>query len=86
MHKSEVMDTAASLCGILTDLGCIYEFEADNRSQNKSVYIYVRRPRYFQVRVSDHPRKKHARKMMIDIGPHGLSLDEAIVQIKAKLA
>lgn len=84
MTKQEIHDTVAKLCGVLTDLGCQFEFEADNRSDRRSYYIYVRRPKYMEIRVSDHAANKVRRRKQFDIGPHGISLERAIEEITAK--
>lgn len=83
MTKQEVQDIAAQLCGALTDLGCEYHFEADNRSNRHSHYIYVRRPKYIEIRISDHPRKKGKLRKQLDVGQHGVSLERAIEEITA---
>lgn len=83
MKKNEVHEMTASVCSALTNLGCEYHFESDNRSQNRSHYIYVRRPKYIEIRVSDHPINKVRRRKQFDIGPHGLSVEQAIGEITA---
>jgi hypothetical protein len=81
LTKQEIADATARLCSVLTGLGFEYHFEADNRGGNKSHYIYVRRPIYMEIRISDHPMNKIKRRKRFDIGPHGISLDQAIEQI-----
>ena len=83
--KNEIQDMVASICGVLTGLGCQYEFEADNRSDRRSHYIYVRRPKYFEIRVSDHRANKMRRRKMFDIGPHGMPYDHAVQAITSLL-
>jgi hypothetical protein len=80
MTKGEIQDVAARLCGALTELGFEYHFEADNRSARKSAYIYVRRPRYMQIRISDHPSGRR-RRHTFDVGPHGVTLEHALAEI-----
>lgn len=80
MTKQEVVDIATKLCGVLTDMGCEYHFETDNRSKSKSCYIYVRRPKYMEIRISDHPPGRR-RYTQFDIGPHGLSVETALEKI-----
>lgn len=82
MTKGEIQDIAARICGTLTELGFEYHFEADNRSERKSCYIFVRRPRYMEIRISDHPsnrRRRHARTF--DIGPHGMTVEGVLNDI-----
>jgi hypothetical protein len=81
--KQEIQDMAARLCSVLTDLGCDFHFEADNRSSHRSHYIYVRRPKYIEIRVSDHRATK--RPKQFDVGPHGMPVDHAIQAITTLL-
>lgn len=81
MAKQEVQEMTARLCSVLTELGCEYHFEADNRSKWHSHYIYVRRPKYTEIRISDHAINKIKRRKTFDIGPHGMPLDQAIKEI-----
>lgn len=83
MRKNEIQEMAAAVCGLLTELGCEYHFEADNRSSKRSAYIYVRRPKYMEIRVSDHAAGRVRRHKQFDIGPHGISVDQAIADITA---
>jgi hypothetical protein len=78
--KDEIKDIATRLCGALSELGFEYHFEADNRSARKSAYIFVRRPRYMQIRISDHPSRRK-RRHTFDVGPHGVTLDHALREI-----
>ena len=39
MHRMEIQDMAAKLCGVLSDLGFEYDTQADNRGGYKSFYI-----------------------------------------------
>lgn len=80
MTKTEIREMATTLCGTLTDLGFEYHVEADNRGNRRSHYIYVHRPIYMEIRVSDH-RHGTGRRKRFDIGPHGLSLEQAIKEI-----
>lgn len=82
MTKQEVHELAVALCGKLTELGFEYHVEADNRSNQKSQYVFVRRPIYMEIRVSDHPADSKRRKH-IDVGPHGISVEKAIETITA---
>jgi len=83
MQKVEIQDMAAKLCGVLGDLGFEYDIQADNRGGHKSFYIYARRPRYMEIRISDHPAGKRGKhRKTFDIGPHGVSLDHAISEIR----
>lgn len=80
MTKQEIQDTAAKLCGVLSELAFEYEVVNSSRSDQKSCYVYVRRPRYLEIRISDHVgrhRKKH-----FDIGPHGITLEQAIAELR----
>jgi hypothetical protein len=82
MTKRQIQDDAAKLCGLLCELGYEYHTEGDNRgSSHRSVYIIVRRPRYMEIRVSDHPMNKIKRAKTFDIGPHGTALEQAIKDI-----
>lgn len=83
MKKQNVQDMAARLCGALTELGCQYEFQGDNRSDHHSIYFWVRRPKYIEIRVSDHAINKVKRRKQFDIGPHGMPLEQAIEEIAA---
>jgi hypothetical protein len=82
MTAQEIKDIAARICGALTEFGFEYHFEADNRSGWKSCYIYVRKPIYMEIRISDHPQNKVKRRKQFDIGPHGMSPEAAIAEIK----
>ena len=84
MTKQEVQDIVAKLCGALSDLGCIYEVTADNRSNRKSQYIYIRKPTYAEIRVSDHPPVAK-RKKQFDVGPHGMTVEAVIDELRARL-
>lgn len=83
MTRREIEETTAKLCGALTELGFEYHTEADNRSNRRSHYIYARRPIYMEIRVSDHPPGKVQRRKRFDIGPHGISVEQAIEEITA---
>lgn len=78
MTKKAVEDTVAKLLTALANLGCEFHFEADNRASRHSHYVYVRRPKYIEIRVSDHPANKIKRRKAFDIGPHGMSLEKAV--------
>lgn len=78
MSKKEVQDTVARLLSALAGLGCEFHFESDNRASRHSHYVYVRRPKYIEIRVSDHPANKIKRRKTFDIGPHGMSLEQAV--------
>jgi hypothetical protein len=73
------------LCTELAKLGCEYHFEASDRPRQHSHYVYVRRPKYIEIRVSDHAANKIKRRKTFDIGPHGMSLDRAVEEIAALL-
>jgi hypothetical protein len=81
MKKQEIQEAVAKLCAALSGLGFQYDIEGDNRSDRKSFYIYVRRPIYMEIRISDHPMNKIKRRKTYDIGPHGISVDAAIAEI-----
>lgn len=81
MSKKQVEDTVAKLLGALAELGCEFHFESDNRANRHSHYVYVRRPKYIEIRVSDHPANKARRRKAFDIAPHGTSLEQAIMGI-----
>lgn len=82
MTKQQIQDDAAKLCGLLSELGYEYHTEGDNRgSSHRSVYIIVRRPRYMEIRVSDHPMNKIKRRKALDVGPHGITLEQAKKEI-----
>lgn len=87
-------EAVVQLCNLLDRLGCIYELRGDNRVQHlnsrqfpvrehRSRYIYVSRPKYIEIRVSDHKQNKIRRRKTFDVGPHGLSLEQAVGQIEA---
>jgi hypothetical protein len=87
--NKEVENASESLCGGLTDLGCTYEIEFDNRGGNRSRYIYIRRPLAAKIRVSDHPSDraekdmKNSRMLVLDVGTgrHGISWQVALEKI-----
>ena len=85
--SNEIVGTTERLCGALSDLGCVYEVEFDNRGGKRSRYIYVRKPVSVKIRVSDHRSdrmekdKARSRQMVLDVGKHGLSWEEAVAQI-----
>lgn len=70
-----VADASEALCGGLTDLGCIYEIEFDNRGGNRSRYIFVRKPIAAKIRVSDHPSDRTAKEV---VRSRTLTLDVAV--------
>ena len=82
MTKQELQDMTAKLCGILTELGFEYHYEADNRSDRKSHYIYVRKPAYMEIRLSDHAGNRVKHRKRFDIGPHGITLEQAVVDLQ----
>jgi hypothetical protein len=93
MSKREVEDATTSIAGALTDLGCQYDCEFDNRGGNRSNYIFVRKPVPAKIRIADHPSsrmdkdKGRAKVLVIDVnvGPRkfGVTWQEAVAQIAA---
>lgn len=95
MAKETVRDVVTALCGALSDLGCVYDCDFDNRGgQNKSCYVFVRKPLPAKLRVSDHRSsridkdKGRAKMLIIDIGvgarvKNAITWQEAITQIAA---
>lgn len=94
MEKTKaVRDATTALCGALTDLGCVYECQFDNRGGNRSDYIHVRRPLPAKIRISDHPSsrvdkdKVRAKILVIDVNvgarKFGVTWQEAVAQIAA---
>lgn len=91
MGRRDVEDATTALAGGLSDLGCVYDCEFDNRGGNRSNYIFVRRPLPAKIRIADHPSqrmdkdKARAKMLMIDVsvGPRkfGVTWQEAIAQI-----
>lgn len=93
MSKREIEDATTSIAGGLTDLGCQYDCQFDNRGGNRSNYLFVRKPVPAKIRISDHPStridkdKGRAKMLTIDVsvGPRqfGVTWQEALAQIAA---
>lgn len=89
MTKQSIADDSEQLCGALSDMGCEFHWEADNRGGFNSRYVFVRRPVAAKIRVSDHKSdrieraKEKSRTLLLDVGPHGLSWQDAVAQIRA---
>lgn len=82
MDKKDLQTITARLSSVLTDLGFEFHMEADNRPSHRSHYLYVRRPVYVEIRVSDHvPTRLSSKRKRIDVGPHATSLEDAIKEI-----
>lgn len=81
MHKKDVAAMTGELCSALSRLGCEYDCSSSHQASLKSHYIYVRRPKYFEIRVSDHSIKKVKRRKTFDVGPHGVSVEQAVSEI-----
>lgn len=86
--KFAVRDAVGRLCRSLSALGCVYEIEG-----SASQYVYVRRPLPAKFRVSDH-RPKLSRFLrdtgralyFFDIGPHNLTVQQAVDAYREKAA
>lgn len=94
MSKATISDVTTSLCGALTDLGCQYSCDIDNRGGNRSTYIHITRPLPAKIRISDHrssriDRDKGRSKILIidvDVGCRtkgAVTWQEAVAQIAA---
>lgn len=87
--RFDVGDLAGSVCRVLDDLGCAYHWEGDNRAGKVSRYFFVRSPVSMKIRVSDHPSERiqkdieRSRHVVMDVGPHAMSLDEFAQQAAA---
>lgn len=86
--KFDIPDASGRICSALSALGFEYYLEADNRGGKRaSQYILVRRPKPAKIRVSDHrsnwvqKNMDRARTLLIDVGPWGVSVDEAIAKM-----
>ena len=90
--KKIIEDIAGSLCSALTDLGCEFYWEGDNRGgKHTSKYIFVRKPVAMKIRVSDHrsdraEKDKQKRVKTFDVGPHSQSWQDAIAEIGSILS
>lgn len=90
-RRSVPSDLAADLARQLSDMGCVYEWEGDNRSYRNSRYIFVRRPVAAKFRVADHPSDRiqkdlgRSRGRVYDVGPHAMSVEQAIEAFKQSL-
>ena len=80
-RNREIQEIVAALCGALSGLGCEYHFEAGTLAHRRSYYIYVRRPKYMEIRISDHAANKIRHRKRFDVGPHGMTLEQATREI-----
>ena len=93
MARETVRDVTTALCGALTDLGCQYSCDSDNRGGNRSAYIHVTRPVPAKIRIADHKSsridkdKGRSKILVIDVGicGRGISWQEAASQIAATI-
>ncbi len=93
MPRPTIKDVTTALCGALSDLGCVYDCELDNRGGNRSTYVRLRKPTPAKIRISDHRSsridkdKGRAKMLIIDVDVeargHGVSWQEAVAQIAA---
>lgn len=87
-RRFDIGATAGEIGSALAEMGCVFEWEADNRGGYTSRYIFVRQPVAAKIRVADHPPNKQwvraaerAKILMLDVQPRGLTADEAIAEI-----
>lgn len=76
-NQGLVDDAVLSICGALSDMGCVYYTEATQSTATK--YVIVRKPIQAKIRVSDHASKsfeksaKRSRTMEVDVDATGKS-------------
>lgn len=80
--KQITEDLTLEVAGFLSDAGCVYECQFDNRGGKRARYIFVRKPVACKIRISGHPSDRvekdaaHSRVPVFDVGPRRLSLDD----------
>lgn len=92
MSKRNTIEAdSGNICAELERLGCVYDWQMDNRGSNNSRYIFVRKPFAIKIRVSDHRGKRAERDkeisktLFFDVGPHGARWEEAISSIEQRI-
>lgn len=85
----DVIAASGEIASALSAMGCLYELEADNRGGKRaSRYLCVRKPIAAKVRVANHrsnwveQNAGRSRILMLDVGPHALSVADAIAQLQ----
>ena len=52
--KKITEDLTLQVCGFLSDTGCVYDLQRDNRGGMRSSYVFVRKPVPMKIRISAH--------------------------------
>lgn len=87
--NAAVEDAHLTICGALSDMGCIYDISIDNRGGSRSRYIFVRKPVQLKIRVSDHgsdridKEKVRSKVEIIDVRTdgRGMTAEDSIARI-----
>ena len=75
-------DLSLKVAGFLSDAGCVYDLQFDNRGGARARYLFVRKPIACKIRVSGHPSNRmekdieRSRVPVFDIGPRRMSFDD----------
>jgi hypothetical protein len=86
--SDDVASISEKLCGALTDMGCAYDIEIDNRGGKRSRYVHVRKPVSAKIRISDHKSDRiekergRSKMLVLDVGPHGMHWRDAVKAIE----
>lgn len=90
--KQVTEDLSLQVAGFLSDVGCVYECQFDNRGGKRARYLFVRRPVAAKIRVSGHPSDRiekdagRSRVPVFDIGPKRMSFTDFTVAFRHLLA
>jgi hypothetical protein len=89
--KQITEDLSLRVAGFLSDAGCMYDLQFDNRGGKRARYLFVRKPIAAKIRVSGHPSDRvekdieRSRIPVFDIGPRRMSFDDFAASFNALL-
>jgi hypothetical protein len=91
--RFDVVGAADEIGGWLSRMGYVFELEGDNRGgASASRYLCVRKPIAAKIRVSNHrsnwvkENAKRSRMLMLDVGPHAMTPEEAMLAFSDNLS
>ena len=90
--RFDIAAAAGAIGSALTERGCVFEWQMDNRGSTPSRYIFGRKPFAAKVRVADHPSDRwtkdaaRSRIPMLDVNPRALTVEAAIDALEARLS
>lgn len=90
--KQVTEDLTLEIAGFLSDAGCVYDCQFDNRGGERARYIFVRKPLASKIRISGHVSNRiekdaaHSRIPIFDIGPRRMSVANFVQSFRELLS